>query len=180
VTATRGSTYRVLERVAVVCYLSSGAELHDGSLSAENERGFTYRGFSCVHRLQRAVTLQCVSTDCRGQLHYSVCPQTAEGSYITVCVHRHRGLHNFLNYFRFWFGNCVRPDEGSLVTAETCCLHWCKFVSINSCVGRLFGLYCYCVLLYSGVGSFRIEIVRTVVQIPWWLYQTDKHFFFAA
>jgi hypothetical protein len=24
--------------------------------------------------------------------------------------------------------NCVRPDDGSLIGAETCCLHRCKFV----------------------------------------------------
>jgi hypothetical protein len=27
------------------------------------------------------------------------------------------------NNLRFWFGNCVMPDDGSLIRAETCCLH---------------------------------------------------------
>jgi hypothetical protein len=32
------------------------------------------------------------------------------------------------HFFRFWFGKCVKPDDGSLIGAETCCLHRCKFV----------------------------------------------------
>jgi hypothetical protein len=45
-----------------------------------------------------------------------------------------------------WFANCVWPNDGSLIRAETCCLHGCKFVLINSCVGRLFGLNFYSML----------------------------------
>jgi hypothetical protein len=59
------------------------------------------------------------------------------------------GSHQLQHFFRFWFGNCVRPDDGSLIRAKTCWVHWCKFLLINSCVGRLFGSYFYSVLLYT-------------------------------
>jgi hypothetical protein len=67
----------------------------------------------------------------------------------------HQALHNqnlkkcYSTSSDSGLGYCVRPGDGSLIRAETCCLHRCKFVLINSSVGRLFGLHFYSLLLYT-------------------------------
>jgi hypothetical protein len=59
--------------------------------------------------------------------------------------------------FRLLSASLTRLDDGSLIGAETCYLHRCKFVVINSCVGRLFGLHFYSIY-YTQASNYHLQV----------------------